>query len=44
MEKQWSSEARKNVVKAFEEAEKKLKPNWTELFKDVYNTMPEHIT
>ncbi|KAK2709804.1 hypothetical protein QYM36_013469 [Artemia franciscana] len=30
-------------LQAFARAEKKLKPNWTELFKDVYHEMPQHL-
>lgn len=31
------------MLQAFARAEKKLKPNWKELFKDVYADMPQHL-
>lgn len=31
------------VLKSFNNAEKKLKPEWQEMFNDVYNVMPNHI-
>ncbi|KAF2901018.1 hypothetical protein ILUMI_05158 [Ignelater luminosus] len=43
LEKKWLAEARKNVISAFEEAEKRPKPNWSEMFKDVYETMPDYL-
>lgn len=30
-------------MKDFSNAENKLKPNWKELFTDVYHNMPNHI-
>ncbi|KAK7873206.1 hypothetical protein R5R35_006414 [Gryllus longicercus] len=39
----WSSTAKKQILEAFARAEKKLKPNWKEMFQDVYDTMPEHL-
>lgn len=43
-EKEWIEESRRNILDAFNEAEKQLKPNWTEMFTDVYQFMPDHIT
>lgn len=43
MDKQWLEECKTNVMTNFAAAEKKLKPNWKELFKDVYKDMPLHI-
>ncbi|KAF7997073.1 hypothetical protein HCN44_005350 [Aphidius gifuensis] len=34
---------KKNFMKDFSNAENKLKPNWKELFTDVYHNMPNHI-
>lgn len=42
-EKEWVDEARKNILSEFASAEKTLKPNWTEMFKDVYKDMPSHL-
>ncbi|KAK2709420.1 hypothetical protein QYM36_013175 [Artemia franciscana] len=42
-EKAWKEQNKKEVLQAFARAEKKLKPNWTELFKDVYHEMPQHL-
>ncbi|CAH0552704.1 unnamed protein product [Brassicogethes aeneus] len=42
-EKELLDQARKNVLKAFNAGEKKLKPQWTEMFEDVYKFMPKHI-
>lgn len=42
-EKRWLDESKKNILKAFGAAEKKPKPAWSEMFNDVYATMPEHI-
>lgn len=35
---------KKEILTAFSEAEKKLKPNWREMFNDVYKNVPDHIT
>lgn len=43
MDEQFSKEARKNVLSEFSKAEKRLKPAWTEMFKDVYKDVPAHI-
>ncbi|MCL4138533.1 UNVERIFIED_CONTAM: hypothetical protein GTU68_037079 [Idotea baltica] len=42
-EKKWKDDCKKQVMQAFAKAEKKLKPNWKELFKDVYSEIPSHI-
>ncbi|CAH2085061.1 unnamed protein product [Euphydryas editha] len=42
-EKTYSKEARDLVVRTMQEAEKKKKPNWKEMFEDVYYDMPPHI-
>lgn len=42
-EQQWLEESKKNVMKAFGEAEKTLKPKWTEMFYDVYKDLPPHL-
>ncbi|EFN83428.1 2-oxoisovalerate dehydrogenase subunit alpha, mitochondrial [Harpegnathos saltator] len=34
---------KKEVLRVFAEAEKKLKPHWKELFTDVYKEVPNHI-
>ncbi|XP_068155393.1 2-oxoisovalerate dehydrogenase subunit alpha, mitochondrial [Drosophila tropicalis] len=34
---------RKQVLKQISVSEKKLKPNWREMFEDVYAEMPEHL-
>lgn len=34
---------KKEFLKSFAEAEKKLKSNWQDLFFDVYHDMPNHI-
>jgi len=39
-DKAWKDDARKQVLQAFARAEKKLKPNWKELFTEVYDEMP----
>lgn len=36
-------EVRKQVLKQISVSEKKLKPNWNEMFTDVYAEMPEHL-
>lgn len=43
MEKSWKEEAKRQVMSAFANAEKQLKPNWIEMFTDVYHQMPEHL-
>lgn len=43
MEKEWLDEARQNCLSALEASESKQKPNWSELFQDVYHDMPDHI-
>ncbi|KAK4883248.1 hypothetical protein RN001_006567 [Aquatica leii] len=43
MEKQWHTESRKDILTAFDAAEKKSKPHWSELFNDVYQEIPDHI-
>jgi len=42
-EKEWKKEARLQVMKAFSDAEKALKPSVKELFYDVYKELPKHI-
>ncbi|XP_011312765.1 2-oxoisovalerate dehydrogenase subunit alpha, mitochondrial [Fopius arisanus] len=42
-EKKLEVSLRKEFLREFEEAEKKLKPKWNELFTDVYQDMPDHI-
>lgn len=42
-EKAWKDDSKKQVMSAFMNAEKKPKPNYAELFKDVYHEMPPHI-
>nr|CAH7732748.1 unnamed protein product [Callosobruchus chinensis] len=44
LEKAWLQETRKDVLKAFNDGEKKPKPEWTEVFDDVYKYMPPHLT
>lgn len=39
-EKQWKAEAKKKVMTAFMSAEKMQKPNYMELFNDVYDEQP----
>lgn len=34
---------RKTVLKQISLSEKKLKPNWKEMFTDVYANLPEHL-
>nr|XP_022911251.1 2-oxoisovalerate dehydrogenase subunit alpha, mitochondrial [Onthophagus taurus] len=43
-EKQWIDKAKKDILEAFADAEKRPKPNWHEMFKDVYKFMPKHLT
>ncbi len=42
-EKSWKEEAKRQVMSAFANAEKQLKPNWMEMFTDVYDEMPNNI-
>lgn len=42
-ENDYVKEVRKKVLTQINLSEKKLKPNWRELFKDVYKDMPEHL-
>jgi len=39
-EKDWKDDSRKQVLKAFAAAEKRLKPDWREMFTEVYDEMP----
>ncbi|KAF2364995.1 Dehydrogenase E1 component [Trinorchestia longiramus] len=42
-DKQWKEECHKKVMQAFASAERRVKPNWQELFHDVYAEMPDHL-
>merc|ERR1712241_986517 len=42
-EKEWKNESKKRVLEAFARAEKRLKPNWQEMFTDVYHDVPPHL-
>ena len=42
-EKAWIGDARDQILAAFNEAEKRPKPNWQEMFHDVYKEVPAHI-
>ncbi|XP_064149769.1 2-oxoisovalerate dehydrogenase subunit alpha, mitochondrial isoform X3 [Loxodonta africana] len=42
-EKAWRKQSRKKVMEAFEQAERKLKPNPNLLFSDVYQEMPTQL-
>ncbi|XP_023380903.1 2-oxoisovalerate dehydrogenase subunit alpha, mitochondrial [Pteropus vampyrus] len=42
-EKAWRKQSRKKVMEAFEQAERKLKPNPKLLFSDVYQEMPAQL-
>lgn len=42
-EKEWLMASRKKILEAFNQAEKLLKPNPEELFKDVYRDMTPHL-
>ncbi|KAL0275457.1 UNVERIFIED_CONTAM: hypothetical protein PYX00_003296 [Menopon gallinae] len=42
-EKEIRNIKRKEVLKAMSSAEKRLKPEWKELFHDVYHDIPDHI-
>ena len=43
MEKDWKASSRKQVMEAFAKAEKTPKPNWKEMFTDVYDDVPPHL-
>jgi len=42
-EKKWKNKSKKKVLEAFARAEKKLKPNWREMFTEVYDEIPEDL-
>lgn len=42
-ENEWKEESKKMVMESFAKAEKRKKPNPTELFKDVYEEIPPHL-
>jgi len=42
-EKEWKEISRKEVMTAFSNAEKKLKPKISEMFTDVYHDVPSHL-
>eukprot|EP00092_Neocalanus_flemingeri_P024785 GFUD01026874.1.p1 GENE.GFUD01026874.1~~GFUD01026874.1.p1 ORF type:complete len:437 (+),score=126.49 GFUD01026874.1:51-1361(+) len=42
-EKEWKNESKKKVLEAFARAEKRLKPDWKEMFTEVYDEMPEDL-
>lgn len=42
-EQELINSTKKEVLRVFAEAEKKLKPHWKELFTDVYKDVPYHI-
>lgn len=42
-EDSWLKQARNDVLKAFNAGEKKMKPNWKEMFTDVYKYIPPHL-
>jgi len=42
-EKEWKNDSKKKVLEAFARAEKKLKPNWKEMFTEVYDEMPSDL-
>lgn len=42
-ENAYVKDVRKQVLKQISVSEKKLKPNWREMFKNVYAEMPEHL-
>lgn len=42
-DKEYLKETKKDILKEFAAAEKKPKPEWTEMFKDVYQDMPPHL-
>lgn len=42
-EKSWKDDSKRQVMQSFARAEKRLKPDWKELFTDVYAEMPKHL-
>jgi len=42
-DKEWKKDAKKKVLESFSKAEKTLKPNWEELFTQVYDEIPEDL-
>jgi len=42
-EKEWKNESKKKVLEAFARAEKRLKPNWKEMFTEVYDEVPQDL-
>lgn len=42
-EEEFISSVKEEVKSALDNAEKKIKPNWKELFNDVYFEMPNHV-
>lgn len=42
-ESQFVKDVRKKVLKQIAVSEKKLKPNWSEMFEGVYAEMPQHL-
>ncbi|XP_018327531.2 2-oxoisovalerate dehydrogenase subunit alpha, mitochondrial [Agrilus planipennis] len=42
-EKEWLHLTKRNVLEAFNAAEKILLPKWTEMFTDVYGVIPHHL-
>ncbi|KAI4458586.1 2-oxoisovalerate dehydrogenase subunit alpha mitochondrial [Holotrichia oblita] len=43
-EKEWIEKVKKDVMQTFGEAEKRSKPQWDEMLKDVYKKMPRHLS
>ncbi|XP_066997940.2 2-oxoisovalerate dehydrogenase subunit alpha, mitochondrial isoform X4 [Anabrus simplex] len=43
LEQNWKESARKQILHAFTNAEKLPKPDWKEMFYDVYYEMPDHL-
>jgi 2-oxoisovalerate dehydrogenase E1 component alpha subunit len=43
VEKEFAADTRKQILKAFSQAEKRLKPSIEGLFSDVYDVMPQHL-
>nr|CAD7411043.1 unnamed protein product [Timema poppensis] len=42
-EKEWKQDTVNQVRKSLERCEKRLKPDWREMFYDVYEKMPDHL-
>jgi len=42
-DKEWKDDARKQVLTSFAAAEKRLKPDWREMFTEVYDKLPEDL-